>query len=60
MQLCGNAFIGQLAMELCSQAEKDNSKTINDQIVFKSLENLGFHELTEDVKQVSIFIIIYT
>ena len=54
MQLCGNAFIGQLAMELCSQAEKDNSRIINDQTVFKSLEKLGFSDLVKDVKLVGL------
>lgn len=52
MQLCGTAFISQLAIELSLQADKRKSKIIGDDIVFSSLDALGFSTLTEEVKQV--------
>ena len=52
MQMCGTAFISQLAVELSLQAEKAKSKMIGDDLVFQSLDALGFKELTESVKQV--------
>ena len=52
MQLCGTAFISQLAIELSLQADKQKSKIIGDDIVFRSLDALGFSTLKEEVKQV--------
>ena len=52
MQMCGTAFISQLAIELSLQADKQKSKVIGDDLVFRSLDALGFSTLTEEVKQV--------
>ena len=54
MQLCATAFVGQLAMELSVQAEKDKCKTIGNEQVFHSLERLGFDQLVTEVKQVGM------
>ena len=54
MQLCATAFVGQLAMELSVQAEKDKCKTIGNEQVIHSLESLGFDQLVLEVKQVGM------
>ena len=49
MQECGNAFIGQLAVEIALQAEKDKVKTVGETQVVNALSALGFSEMKEDV-----------
>lgn len=55
MQECGNAFIGQLAVQIAIQAEKDKVKTVGEIQVVNALESLGFDEMKEEIVKVSLF-----
>lgn len=55
MQECGNAFIGQLAVQIAIQAEKDKVKTVGEMQVVNALESLGFDEMKEEIVKVSLF-----
>lgn len=52
MQECGNAFIGQLAVQIAIQAEKDRVRTVGETQVVNALEALGFDEMKEEVTKV--------
>lgn len=56
MQECGNAFIGQLAVELAMQAEKDKVKTVGENQVVNALAALGFEEMKEEIMIVSFLL----
>ena len=56
MQECGNAFIGQLAVQLAIQAEKDKVKTVGETQVLNALESLGFDEMREELLDVRVVI----
>ena len=58
MQECGNAFIGQLAVELAMQAEKDKVKTVGENQVVNALAALGFEEMKEEIMIVSFLLMI--
>ena len=55
MQECGNAFIGQLAVQIAIQAEMDKVKTVGEIQVVNALESLGFDEMKEEIVKVSLF-----
>ena len=52
MQECGNAFIGQLAVQIAMQAEKDKVKTVGETQVVNDMSALGFDEMKEEVIKV--------
>ena len=52
MQECGNEFIGQLAVQIAMQAEKDKVKTVGETQVVNALSALGFDEMKEEVIKV--------
>ena len=52
MQECGNAFIGQLAVQIAIQAENDKVKTVGETQVINALKALGFDEMHEKISQV--------
>lgn len=55
MQECGNAFIGQLAVQLAIQAEKDKVKTVGETQVVNALQALGFDEMREEILDVGVW-----
>ena len=59
MQECGNAFIGQLAVQIAIQAENDKVKTVGETQVVNALKALGFDEMCEEVLHVCACVFIF-